>query len=363
MAPLAELIRRNLLWLLLGAYATATLVPALGVAIARFDLARGEVLGRGQTGVALAPLVMVALLLFLAAMAVEIRELRVLLLRPWVWAVGLACVWVGPAVTVAIAGRLMPSLNGGAALGLMLGMALVAAMPVANSSVAWTQQSGGSLPWSLGLVVLSILLCPLVTPPLLRLAGLSLAGGNGELIEPIIRSFSGAPFVVWVLLPTVAGLGLRRWLGSDAIDRLAPARQIASAVILLVLNYANGAVALPRFVSEPDAAILIATTIVALVLAVMGVVLATVVAWVFRLDHPTLDALRYSLSMKHTGLAFALAATAGLADQPEAMLLLVVATPTQHFVAAIVDRLASSRVEKLAAAGERDGVTPEGNTR
>ncbi|MEM6799298.1 MAG: bile acid:sodium symporter [Planctomycetota bacterium] len=354
MANLAEQIRRHLIWLLLAAYAVAAVAPTPGVAIAQLNLTEGL----GLAGRATPPLILVAVLFLLAAMAVEHHELRVLLLRPWVWVLGLACVWIGPAVAVAIAGRLMPGLLDGAALGLMLGMALVAAMPVANSSVAWTQQAGGSLPWSLGLVVLSILFTPFVTPPLLRLSGMSLAGEEAAFVEQIIRSFSGAPFVVWVLLPTGAGLLARRVMGAGAVAEIAPARHLASAVILLVLNYANGSVALPKFFEEPSVSVLFAATAAALGLALMGVALATALAVVFRLSHPTGDALRFALSMKHTGLAFALATTAGLADHPTAMLLIVVATPTQHLVAALVDRLASSRVAAvLESSDEPNGET------
>ncbi|MEM6330265.1 MAG: bile acid:sodium symporter, partial [Planctomycetota bacterium] len=262
MARIAGFLRRHLIWLLLAAYAVACVAPGPGAAIAQSNLSEG--LGGG--GRVTAPLLMVAVLLFLASMAVELGELRVLLRRPGVWLASLVCVWVGPALAVALAAWLLPGLAGGPVggpaggpvAGLLLGMALVAAMPVANSSVAWTQQAGGSLPWSLGLVVVSILLTPLVTPPLLRLAGMSLAGGQGEFVEQIVSSFSGAPFVVWVLLPTLAGLAARRVLGADAVAELAPTRQVASAVILLVLNYANGAVALPQFFQHPTASVLLA---------------------------------------------------------------------------------------------------------
>ncbi len=349
MPTVAEQIRRNLIWLLLGVYFIAALFPVAGAAIARFDCASGSLVQPGQSGRAMTPMVLVAVLLFLAAMAVDLRELRVLLRRPWVWVTGLAGVWIGPAVSVAVAGRLMPGLFDGAAAGLLLGMALVAAMPVANSSVAWAQQSGGSLPWSLGLVVLSILFTPFATPWLLRLSGLSISGGEEQYVEQIVRSFSGAPFVVWVLLPTAVGLGVRRVVGVAAIDQLAPMRHIASAAILLLLNYANGSIALPQFLEKPALSVLIAATVAAFVVAVMGALLATVLAAIFRLDHPAGDALRYGLSMKNTGLAFALATTAGLADQRETMLLILVAAPTQHIVAAVLDRLASSRVETMAA--------------
>ncbi|MEM9186718.1 MAG: hypothetical protein AAGB00_09515 [Planctomycetota bacterium] len=78
-------------------------------------------------------------------------------------------------------------------------------------------------------------------------------------------------------------------------------------------------------------------------LAAVGVVLATLLAVALRLEDPTEDALRFGLGMKHTGLAFALATTASLSDRPEAMLVIVTATPAQHLVAAGLDALRARR--------------------
>lgn len=332
MASFAEQIRRHFIWLILAAYGVAALLPGPGAAAAQFDF--GDYFG--LEGRITLPLVLVAVLLYLAAIAVDVTEMRVLLRRPWIWIAGLACVWIGPAAALAIAGRLMPSFASEAAVGLLLGMALVAAMPVANSSVAWTQQAKGALPWSLGLVVLSILLTPWVTPLVIRVSGLSLAGADPELIEQATRSFSGAPFIVWVLLPTVAGFATRRLVGEATLEQITPARRLMSTAILLVLNYSAGSLA---FREQPTIAAFLAAALAALALAAGGVLLATFLAFLFRLDRPTADALRFSLGMKHTGLAFGLATTAGLADQPAAMLLIVVTTPLQHVVAAIVDAM------------------------
>lgn len=345
MATLAAGIRRHFLWLLLATYTVSAAVPGPGVAALRFDFT--SLMGpewQAYGGRATLPLLLVALLLFFAAVAVDLAELRVLLRRPVVWLLGVAGVWVGPAVVVAAAGMLLPGLlESDAATGLMLGATLLAAMPVANSSVAWTQQSGGSLPWSLGLVVLPILLTPWVTPALLRLSGMSLSGGEAEFVEHLVGSFSGVPFIVWVLLPTAAGLGVRRVMGAEAIAEFATARQLASSAVLIALNYITGAAALPQFFQHPSAATLTAAAVIALALAATGVLLATLLGAALGLDRPTTDAMRYALSMKNTGLSFALAVTAGLAECDEAILLIVVTTPVQHLVSSLVDRVARRR--------------------
>ncbi|MEN1680568.1 MAG: bile acid:sodium symporter [Planctomycetota bacterium] len=344
MLPLAAFVRRHFLWVLLSVYGVAAVVPGPGAAAARFDLGAWAGLNARIT----APLILVAALLYLAAMAVDASQLRVLLQKPLLWLTGLACVWLGPAAVVAVGAWLLPSLASEAAAGLLLGMTLVAAMPVANSSVAWTQQAGGSLPWSLGLVVLSISLTPWVTPTLLKFSGGALAGADPVLIEQATRSFSGAPFIVWVILPTIAGLATRRAMGPEAADEMAPARKLLSTAILLVLNYGAGSLALG---DRPSMVALAAAAIAATALALIGVLLANVLTWALRLDRPTRDALRFSLGMKHTGLAFAVAATAGLTGQRAAMLLIVVATPIQHAVAAAMD-WAGQKAEARRQQGE-----------
>ena len=68
--------------------------------------------------------------------------------------------------------------DGQTTAGLLVGLALVATMPVANSSVGWTQNADGNLGLGLALVVLSILLSPWVTPNLLSLLGMSLSASE-----------------------------------------------------------------------------------------------------------------------------------------------------------------------------------------
>ena len=57
--------------------------------------------------------------------------------------------------------------------GMMVGLALVAAMPVANSSVAWCQNARGNMALGLGLIVVTIVLSPVATPQMLKLMGYS----------------------------------------------------------------------------------------------------------------------------------------------------------------------------------------------
>lgn len=346
MGTLAERIRSHFLWLLLASYVVSVLVPTPGRWLARWDLAEGL----GGSGMARFPLLLVAVLLYLAACHVDLSELRVVTRRPWLMVACLATAWLLPTVAVAIFGLMLPT-GWAAGSSLLLGLALVAAMPVANSSVGWTQQSGGNLAWGLSLVVLSILLCPWITPWLLQIAGMALSAGEAAQVEELVKQLSSWAFIVWVLLPTALGLLTRRLLGKKKITAFDTPVRLTTAATLLTLNYVNGTIALPKFFSHPQYDVLLVALGAALVLSLLGVFAARGLAEALRLDRSTRLALRYGLSMKHTGLALGLAGSI-LVDQPLAILPIIIATPTQHLVASVVDRIAQRSGGELPLKGE-----------
>jgi BASS family bile acid:Na+ symporter len=205
---------------------------------------------------------------------------------------------------------------------------------VANSSVGWTQNALGNLALSLALVVLSISLSPLVTPQLLSVLGMSLSPQEQAYCEALVSRFSGVFFIIWVILPTAAGFAGRYLLSPDRVARVGHWFALASAAALLALNYINSALALPRVYDSPPT-LLLATFILAALLSIVGLLAAWGIAWLLRLSTATRSALLFGLSMKHTGLALILAG-AVLANQPTALLVIVLATLMQHLFAGLV---------------------------
>jgi BASS family bile acid:Na+ symporter len=290
-------------------------------------------------------MLLVAVLLLNAALGVDLAELGGVVRQTGALVVSLLAVWIGPAVVVVLASLMFAMRGGPEGNGLLLGMILVAAMPVANSSAGWTQQSGGSLGWALSLVVFSIVLSPIVTPGVVRLLGLSLSTAQSASVEEIVTKFSGVTFILWVLVPTIVGLLVRYQAGGPRIDRLKSGLHLSTAAAILGLNYLNGARVLPELFPrpedslfpQPNAALLISAVAGALALCLSGLLVARLLERAFGWDRQKRLALDFALSMKHTGLALGLATTV-LADQPEAILLIIIATPTQHLLAGIVSR-------------------------
>lgn len=338
-ALVAAWLRRWLVALLVGSYTLAAVAPGPGVWLR--DLGVASPADQAEVAPVRFSLVMVGVLLLCGAMSVDVSKLRELPQRPLGIAVALALAWGPPLLVVAVWGALapawLPADNAGA---LAVGLALAGAMPVANSAVAWTHQSGGSLVWALGLVVLSICLCPWVAPFLLQLMGLGLSASSAAKANLLVSQFTGVVFAVWVLGPTLLGLALREVIGRNAVDRIAPWLTIASATALLLLNYANAATALPKVLAEPQWRLLATTLVASASLPVAGMAPAWAAAGWVGLSRRGRVAWAYSVGMKNTGLALGLAG-ATLGDQPVAVLAILAVTLTQHAVAGVVHAISS----------------------
>lgn len=331
----AAWVRRWLIGLLVASYVLAAVFPGPG------EWMRG--LGAGSAPAAVRfSLVMVSVLLFCGAVSVELKKLRELSQRPAGVAIALAGVWIPPLIAVAAWAAIASAwLSTGDAAALAVGLALAGAMPVANSAVAWTHQSGGSLVWALGLVVLSISVCPWVTPAVMRLMGLTLSGAQADQANLLVGRFTGAVFLVWVLGPTLVGFVTRRVVGAARIDASKSGLTLVSAAALLLLNYANAAGALPELLHEPDWRLLGVTVLAAVTLPLAGVLPARSLArWAGVSGHAR-TAWEYSLGMKNTGLALGLAGAA-LGDQPVVVLAILAVTLTQHVVAGVAHTLSAS---------------------
>jgi BASS family bile acid:Na+ symporter len=207
---------------------------------------------------------------------------------------------------------------------------------VANSAAGWTQNAGGNIALSLALIVLSILLSPLATPNLLKLMGWVLSEADTERIEKVVTQFSGWRFILWVILPSIAGAATAWFAGHRWITHAKPAFRIVTLLTILMLNYANASLAIEKvWISEAVGIILLAAGIAAMV-SIVGILLATIEARLFGLSRASWIALAFGLSMKHTGLALVIAGEF-LRDQPRVILVVLLTTVVQHLAAAAVD--------------------------
>jgi bile acid:Na+ symporter, BASS family len=328
----AQFLQRRCFWLLVACYLIAALAPQPGRAVRQWRWTFESVRAAEFT----VPLVLLAVLLFAAAVQTDVGRIRAVGSRPLALVFGTISVWLAPALLMLVASFVVPQLLDAApTAGLLTGLALVASMPVANSSVGWTQLVRGNLALSLALVLVTIFLSPWVTPWMLGWLRLTLSAPDQSSFQTLIDSFSGAFFIIWVVLPTAAGLACRHALGSERVAALAPWLTLASVASLLMLNYVNAALALPEVVQQSQLSVLVVTVSLAAALSVVGLAAGWLAARLLRLDEETRLALMFGLSMKHTGLALLLAG-AVLAHERLAILMIVLATLAQHLLAGVV---------------------------
>jgi BASS family bile acid:Na+ symporter len=332
----SEFLHTHFLWLLVGAYALAGLAPAAGRWLSSFAGA-GEVCGHAVR--VSVPAAMLSVLLFAAGFAVKGEHLRGVFRRPLALTAGLTASIAVP-VLILVMGAPLVSLwhDPVEARDLLVGLTVVAAMPVAGSSAGWSRAADGDCALSLGLVLLSTLLSPLTTPLAFDTVARFIPGDANGVLNQLAGTGGAGTFVVaWVILPTALGL-LTRWLvGGARADATGLWLKPVTSVILLVLCYANASACLPGVVSNPDWDFL---GLVAVAAALMcGAAFATGfgVARTVRADPARRAALVFGVGMANNGAGLALAAGA-LAGCPMALLPVVAVNLVQHLVAGVASR-------------------------
>ena len=167
---LSQFIHHHLLWFLISAYASAAVFPAAGLWIRNVNL--GDVpIFQTKIHVSLL-LLLLATLMFNAGLGVKTSHLQSLMRKSRVMLAGLAANLVIPMIYifgVTLVMRLWYEPE--EAQHILVGLALVAAMPIAGASTAWAQNSNGNLALSLGLVLSSTVLSPIITPVALQIFG------------------------------------------------------------------------------------------------------------------------------------------------------------------------------------------------
>ncbi len=344
MARLAGWLHRHFLALLFASYAAAALWPGPGLAIRSLSI--GQVgLGTIRTEASL-PLMMLACLLFNAGLGVNTAQLGGLLRRPRTMVAGLSANILFPILFIlSVSWWMQHWHNPDEVQNILIGLALVASMPIAGSSTAWSQNADGDMALSLGLVLGSTLLSPLMTPIALHAVGFVATGDYAEDLHELASGNTGSFLAIGVLAPSLLGILAGLVLGRRRVDAAKPYLKLINSVILLALNYSNAAISLPQAIADPDLDFLAVT------LGIVGglCVLAFAVGWWTArwLGAPREQriALMFALGMNNNGTGLVLASMA-MADHPRVMLPIIFYNMVQHLVAggahAMVNRTAGS---------------------
>ncbi len=331
-----RLLHENLLALIVAAYFCALVIPGPGVRMAGFSLGAAQI--GGSTIVFSLSALMLASFLFNAGLGVSLADVARLddYVKPLLaGVVGNTLAPLGYVTALSLAARLA---SDPAQLSYIItGVAIVASMPIAGSSTAWSQNSNGNLALSLGLVLLTTLLSPFTTPLVLGSAGDAAAPFQG-VNATAVRIF----LLAWVVAPSLLGLLLRALFVGARYQRLAPSLKLANTVALMLIVYSNAALYLPALIANPDTACLMtafgAATLLGCVMFGAGFALSRY----FALRPAESASLVFGLGMSNNGSSLVFASTA-FPDQPRIVLPILFYVLVQHVAAALADKFISRR--------------------
>jgi len=304
---LNHFLHNNLLKLMLCAYATAAVFPSLGISIKNVELGRLSWFSEKELILSL-PLWMLSFLLFNAGFSVRMSHLKKVVLVPGPLLVGLVSKTLVPlifTIVFALFGRYFWH-NSGEIQIILVGIAVVAAMPIAGSSTAWVQTSGGNIALILGLVVFSTVLSPLISPIVFHLIGNFTTGEYSESLRGMGREGASGFLIISVVLPSILGMICRALIGDEKHMRIAPILGALNIIDLLLLNYSNASVSLPQVVQNWDLEFIILIGVTMGFLCILGFYAGWILPRFLRISQSERIALTYGLGMNNNGTGLVL---------------------------------------------------------
>ena len=328
-----EIVHAHLLWWLLAAYALGAFLPGLGIWI-RGVFPDQLIPGDNYSGVLLKG--MLAVLLFNAGLGIDLnavqqmgRRLALLFVMPVVG-------FVMPAIYLVVISMFMSdSISPEMVYALLFGVAVVGAMPSAASSTGWAQTSGGNMALSCGLVVTTTLFSPLSVWLMLGIVGRLLPDCGAV---PVTAYATVALIAIWGLVPMGIGMAARQGVGNEGYDRAKPYLKMTSVIVILLLNYTNASISLPRLVKQPDWGAIFLITLVMAGLCVVQYSVARPMARLFRTEPAERTSLYFSSGMRNNGAGLVLIASC-MAQHEVILLPVIVYTLLQHLGAGFVNRV------------------------
>jgi BASS family bile acid:Na+ symporter len=329
-------LHAQFLWLLLGSYFLAAVCPAWGLWLR--DVSLGDVAIFGHPIRLSLSMLLLSALLFNAGMGLDMTQIKHLARRPGMLFMGLAANLAVPLGFICILAAAMQFWhNSDEVQNILVGLALVSAMPIAGSSTAWSQNANGNVALSLGLVFCSTLLSPLTTPIALDVVGLLTTGDYSAILHQLSSGRTNVFLMVCVILPSLAGVAVRVLLGNRRVANCGPALKLGNLLALFLLIYSNASISLPRAVSKPDYDFLAVILLVAVALCSTAFAAGWLIARLLNVRRDERVSLMFGLGMNNNGTGLVLASLA-LSAYPQAILPIVFYNLVQHLVAGAVDR-------------------------
>ncbi len=327
-------LHRHLLWIMLATYVLAAVLPGPGEALRSLSL--GHVAGTAiplQAG-------LLALVVFNAGLTARSELLPALLRRPGPLLLGIAVNALLPALLLAVGSVAAEGWHSQReAQSLLVGLALIGAMPVAAGATVYSQGSAGNATLTLGLVVGSTLLSPLTIPFGLHLGGFLTTGDYASDLHESARAAGSLFAALTVVLPCGIGLLTGRavaLLGRELKPAL-PVIRLFNLAVVVTLSYTNGCGALQPVIRRSDPDFLLLVVLAAALMCGVSFLTGWVIAGRLRFGRPDAIALTYASGMNNSSAGAVLAATR-IPDHPLVLLPILAYSMLQKLLAGSVHR-------------------------
>jgi BASS family bile acid:Na+ symporter len=225
---------------------------------------------------------------------------------------------------------------------ILVGLALVAAMPIAGSSTAWAQNSNGNLALSLGLVFFSTILSPVVAPVTFNIFGEMASEEYEKVLHGLAAYGSGGFLGLWVVMPALTGIAARLMVSEDGQTGGMGYLKLINSIVLLLLNYSNASVSLPQAMAERDYDFLAITLAITAGLCLALFAAGYGLSRLFKLNRPDGVSLMFGLGMNNNGTGLVLASLV-LSAYPNIMVPIIFYNLAQHIVAGTVQEIMSRK--------------------
>lgn len=342
MLSISQFLQRHLLWFLIAAYVIAVVLPVPGLQIRNVSF--GEItIYQQKTNISLL-MIMLAILMFNAGLGLNISHINKYVEKKYVLLAGLAANITIPIIYIFGVTVLMRLWSEPVeAQHILVGLALVAAMPIAGGSTAWAQNANGNLALSLGLVLFSTILSPIITPVTFNIFGEMASEEFEKVLQGLAVYGSGAFLGLWVVLPSLLGIAVRLIVVEDWVVGGMPYLKLINSIVLLMLNYSNAAVSLPQAIADQDYDFLAVTLVISAGLCLTLFAAGYGMSRLFKLDRTERVSLMFGLGMNNNGTGLVLASLA-LPSYPNIMVPIIFYNLVQHIAAGTVNEVMNSSV-------------------
>lgn len=338
-AMILHFIHKHFIWIIVSAYIVAAIFPELGLLMRHSELGSVDIL-RTKISVSLPP-AMLAFLLFNAGLGIRANELTDLKRKPSLLVAGAAGNLLVPLAFIVCVNVTMKLWQEPEEVQQILtGLALVASMPIAGASTAWAQNANGNLTLSLGLILLTTLASPILTPLVLHAGGFITTGHYSEDLHELASSGADLFLGVWVILPSLLGMLTHRILGERRSAAISPYLKLSNFIVLALLNYSNASLTLPGVIAQPDLDFVIVMLIIVILLCAVMFGAGYFLARLLRAGRAEMASMMFGLGMNNNGAGLVMASLA-FSNHPSVMLPIIFYNLIQHFMAALVDKMLS----------------------